>query len=312
MRKGIYYSNSKQTINQKGKKQMNTSYTSSMFEKIKESLNKKSTGSGFKDVLKFVTDNTYVVRLLPNVHDPKNTIFSYTTFGWNSRATGQYMSVVSPLSFGERCPINEIRYKLYQGSDHEKSLAKLIKRNNQWLVNCYVINNPTSPETEGQVKIIRFGKQLHKIITDAITGDDAEEYGPSIFDLSNQGNNLRIKVEKNEGNYATYVSSKFLKAAPVPGVEGKEESIYNSAIDLSKIVMVKSYEEIKEIINVHLLKGEDPSNIKAEAPASKKFDPTKPVTPEHTQDDSEEISSSASSSTDEITEEDIENLLKDL
>lgn len=285
-----------------------TSYTTSMFEKIKESLNKKSESNGFKDVLKFTPENTYLVRLVPNVHDPKNTIFAYTTFGWTSRATGQYVSVVSPTTFGERCPINEIRYKLYQGSEHEKSLAKMLKKNNQWLVNCYVVNNPTSPETQGKVKIIRFGKQLHKIITDAISGDDAEEYGPSIFDLTEKGNNLRIKVEKNEGGYATYISSKFVKASAIPEIkDGSEEEVYNNAFDLSKIIMVKTFDEIKEILNAHLLKGEASPAI---TPSGEKIEASIDTSSDDDTDSSE--SSGITESSDEINDNDIEELLKDL
>lgn len=283
---------------------MSTSYTASMFEKIKESLNKKSTGSGFKDVLKFVKDKTYVVRLLPNIHDPKNTIFPYITFGWTSLATGQYISVVSPSTFGERCPINELRYKLYQGSDREKELAKTIKKNNQWLVNCYVINNPTAPETEGQIKIIRFGKQLYKIITDAISGDDSEDFGASIFDLSKEGNNLRIKVETNEGGYATYISSKFLKSSELSNVSGrKEDEIYKAAFDLSKVIVVHSYDEIKEIINVHLLKTDSkvPKTSEELNVSAAESDEEEAVVP------SKQISNE-----EEITDEDIEDLLKDL
>lgn len=284
---------------------MTTSYTASMFEKIKESLNKKAESTGFKDILKFVPENTYLVRLLPNIHDPKNTIFSYTTFGWTSRTTGQYVSVISPMSFGERCPVNEMRYKLYQGSEHEKSLAKLVKRNNQWLVNCYVVNNPTSPESEGKIKIIRFGKQLHKIITDAISGDDAEEFGPSIFDLSDQGNNLRIKVEKNEGGYASYISSKFVKSCAVPGVGSNLDEIYNSALDLSKIVAVKTYDEIKEILDVHLLKNEGTSSSETRKSNESSVD-------SHQLDRATDTSKDLDDDSNEITDQDIEDLLKDL
>lgn len=291
---------------------MTTSYTASMFEKIKESLNKKAeSGGGMREVLKFAPENTYLVRLLPNVHDPKNTIFGYTTFGWTSRATGQYISVVSPMTFGERCPVNEMRYKLYQGSDHEKSLAKLVKRNNQWLVNCYVIDNPTAPDTKGKVKIIRFGKQLHKIITDAISGDDAEDFGPSVFDLSENGNNLRIKVEKNEGGYATYISSKFTKATSVSGLTETVDAIYNKSFDLSKTIMVKSFDEIKEILNVHLLNSKPEvapqTNKKNESANTESFE------------ESSEGGSITSHTSDEppapgndISDQDIEDLLKDL
>lgn len=269
-----------------------------MFEKIKEALNDKTTSTGFKDILKFVPENTYQIRLMPNVHDPKNTIFNYSTFGWTSRETGQYISIVSPMTFNERCPVNELRYKLYQGSEHEKSIAKLVKRNTQWLTNCYVVSNPTSPETEGRVKIIRYGKQLHKIILDAISGDDAEEYGPSIFDLSEKGNNLRVKVEKNEGGYASYISSKFVKQSSISSISNIDE-VYEQSHDLSKIITIKSYDEIKEILNIHLL-GENKSIEHQTSSAEQSIERN------------QTNASTSSSAEEEITDQDIEDLLKDL
>ena len=36
------------------------------------------------------------------------------------------------------------------------------------------------PDNNGKVKILRYGKQLHKIIMDALTGDDSDDYGEFI------------------------------------------------------------------------------------------------------------------------------------
>ena len=286
-----------------------------MFEKIKESLNNsKTTGSGMKDVLRFEAGNNYLVRLLPNVHDPENTILPYYSFGWESRATGQYVSAVSPLSFGERCPLNELRLKLYRGNESDKKLASLMRRTNQWLVNVYVVANPTDPSTEGQVKIMRFGKQLYKVIDEAISGDDAEDFGEYIFDLGDNGNNLRVKVEKNEGGYPTYVSSKFVKAGPIAGVTSKNmSSIYESAFDLGKVLTVKPYDELVKMIDAHLLNksstpapdtGSDVDDDDDNLPGleSKKVD-TKPI---------EESDNSSSDKDEDISDDDIDELLKDL
>ena len=75
-----------------------STFTSSMFESIKSALTKETenTGSKLKDYIKTEAGNTYTVRLLPNVKNPAKTFFHYYTFGWNSYATGKYVSAVSP------------------------------------------------------------------------------------------------------------------------------------------------------------------------------------------------------------------------
>jgi len=86
-------------------------YNSSMFASIKQALTKDEKSNARKDILRFAPGNTYTVRILPNVDDPAKTFFHYFQIGWKSFATGQYISLVSPSTFGERDPIAEERYK---------------------------------------------------------------------------------------------------------------------------------------------------------------------------------------------------------
>ena len=130
--------------------------------------------------------------MLPFASDPSKTFFHYFQHGWNSFATGQYVSAVSPQTFGDRDPIGETRYKLYRGNESEKAQAGKIIRSEKWLANAYIVNDPVNPDNNGTVMILRYGKQLHKVIANAIEGDDAAELGPRIFDLGEGGCNLKI------------------------------------------------------------------------------------------------------------------------
>jgi len=227
-----------------------------MFESIKGALtkNNESTASKIKDYLRCEVGNTYTVRLLPNVKDPSKTFFHYYSYGWNSFATGQLVTVVSPTTWNQRDPIAEERYRvLRNGTDKEKEKALAIKRRENWLVSVYIVNDPVNQDNNGKVKLLRFGRQLHKIVMDAIEGEEAAELGPRIFDLSPKGCNLRIKVEK-QGDYPTYVSSKFSTPKEIEGVdEDSYKKIYNSAFDLESYVAVKSYDELKTILEEHYL-----------------------------------------------------------
>ena len=273
-------------------------YNSNMFDSIKNALdkakNKTGSNSAYRNLLQLEAgDKPYVVRLLPNIKNPEETILHYFHHGWNSINTGQYANVVSPSTWGDRCPVSELYFKILRdGTDAEKERAKAnLRRKENWLVNVYVVNDPKKPENNGTIKVLRYGKQLDKIIQSAINGDDAEEFGSRIFDLSPEGCNLRIKVElvsdkPGAPKYPTYTASKFLSPSAIEGLdEDKISEIYGSIIDLNTLVDRKSSEEIKTFINEHYYNNdteentgdvEEPDDIPYDEPAPKAVTKTAP------------------------------------
>lgn len=231
-----------------------TAYNQEMFAKISDAMkSKNSQQSNTANILRLNTGNTYTVRLIPNVKSPEKTIFHYYSHGWNSNATGQYVNAISPNTWGERDPISETKFRILKtGSEEEKENAKVLTRKEHWLVNVYIVNDPTDPENNGKVKILRFGKQLHKIIMEAIEGEDSDEFGSRVFDFSSDGCNLKIKVDQ-QGDYPTYVSSRFISPSKVPGVTTDKdiEKIYESIFDLENIFIVKTYEELQSMLDEH-------------------------------------------------------------
>jgi hypothetical protein len=227
-----------------------------MFDSIKSALTKQtestSSNTKYKDFLKTSPGNTYVVRLLPNVKNPNKTFFHYYSYGWNSLATGQLVSVTSPGTWGQRDPISEEFFRIRRnGTEEEKEKSKALNRKENWMVNVYVVNDPVTPENNGTIKVLRYGRQLNKIIMDAIEGDESADFGPRIFDLSPNGCNLRIKVEK-QGDYPTYVSSKFALPKEIEGLALEDyEDVYSNILDLESYVTAKSYEELVEMLNTH-------------------------------------------------------------
>ena len=232
-------------------------YTTNLFESLKETLSSKTnTDSSFKDFLKCEPDKTYVVRLLPNVEDGSKTRFHYWQHIFDSCVSGKKISILCPNTYGEKCPIDEYRSKVW-ASKNEKLIeqSKPLRKTEKWLYNVFVISDPTNPENNGKVKILNAGVQLQKIIQSAIDGDDSQEFGYRIFDLSENGCNLRIKVEKNEGGYPTYVSSRFMSSSKVEGIDDADD-IYNSVKPLDNIFQRKSYSEIKNLLDIHFF-GKD-------------------------------------------------------
>ena len=231
-----------------------STFNTSMFQSIKDALVKtegESSNSTFNEIMKTSPGHTYTVRLLPFAKDPKNTFFHYYNHGWPSFATGQYVQALSPMTFGDRDPIAEERFKILRsGSEDDKEKVKVIKRIEKYLVNVYVVDDSQNPDNNGKVKILRYGKQLHKIIMEAIEGEDAEEFGPRIFDLGSTGVNFKIKCE-NQGEFPTYVSSRFTSAGKLSLSEDEQKKIYDNTFDLTKVFTLKSYDELKQMLDEH-------------------------------------------------------------
>lgn len=226
-----------------------------MFESIKDALAKQQKqGSGTsKDIMSLEVGKTYLVRLLPNMKAPDKTWFKYYNFGWKSFSTGGYVQAVSPTTWGERDPIAEERVKIYRsGTDKEKEKIKEVRRSEKYLINVYVISDPTNPENNGKVKILRYGKQLNNVIDSAISGEDAAEYGDKVFDLSPNGVNLKIKVD-DQGGFPNYTASRFTSAADLKLSDEQIASTYDQVHDLEKVFTVKSYEDLKKMWEDHFL-----------------------------------------------------------
>jgi hypothetical protein len=220
--------------------------------------------------MKFEPGKTYVVRLVPNVTDPKSTMYHYYHHSWNSLCTGQFVTTLCPSTYGEQCPIDQLVLKTYNtGSAEEKEKIKPITRKENWFVNAYVITDPTNADNEGKVKVIRYGKELAKIINAAIDGDDADEFGVKIFDVA-EGCSLKIKCESRTGMggsraFVTYSASKFTSPSKLEGIDAKKlDAIYEAAHDLSKFNKPKTYAELQRMLDQHFFCIQDVTNLDEE------------------------------------------------
>ena len=238
-----------------------STFNMSMFESIKGALasSNEAGRSKFSEIMQTKPGNTYTVRLLPDSKSPTETFFHYYNMGWNSFATGQYVQTLSPQTFGERCPINEERFRLSRtGNDDEKEKASALRRIEKWLVNVYVVDDPSNPDNNGKVKMLRYGKQIHKIITEAIEGEDSEEFGAKIFDLGDEGVTFKVKCEQ-QGDYPTYVSSRFTSAGKLNLSEDQQKEIYEGTHTLKETFPAKSNDELVQMLNEHFhCKSDEP------------------------------------------------------
>lgn len=252
-------------------------FGAAMFDSIKAALNKSSESSGgqFSNIMSFPAGHTYTLRLVPNVENPEKTFFHHWVHGWKSRANGKYMSFLGLQTMGDRDPISELRWKLWKSWKEENPKAENkeynadISQKEQWLVNVYVINDPSKPENNGTVKILRMGPQLKKIIDDATEGERADELGWDIFDLT-KGHDFKIVAEK-KGDYTTFESSFITTKSKTVLDEEEIDKICSEIHDLEAIYTVKTYDELQEILNDHFFVGEEKEERKPLKQAKKEI-----------------------------------------
>lgn len=293
--------------------------TKSMFEAIKQSLSteKGQGGNGlYKEILKFTPGNTYQVRLVPNPNSPKETIFHYYNHAWTSNSTGKFVTALCPSTFGESCPIDAYYLKTYRtGTESEKSSAAMLSRKEGWMVNVYVVSDPSNPENEGKVKILRYGKELAKIVQSAIEGDDADEFGvEKIFDVTS-GSTLRIKCESRTGQrggktqYVTYASSKFLSPSTLENVDVEE--IFGAVHDLKAVNKQTTPAEMQRLLDEHYFNLTTGSSIEEEDEDTTPIKST-PIKVESISSGVTEDTPSTDDETDESTDEKLKKLLAEL
>jgi hypothetical protein len=286
--------------------------TKSMFEAIKQSLTTENNSGGnglYKEILKFSPGHTYQVRLVPNPNSPKETIFHYYNHAWTSNATGKFIMALCPTTFGETCPIDSYYLKTYRtGTESEKAAASVLSRKENWMVNVYVVSDPENPDNEGKVKILRYGKELAKIIQSAIEGDDAEEFGiEKVFDTVN-GSTLRIKCESRTGErkgnkqFITYASSKFLSPSKLEISEAQLEQIYSSVHDLKSVNKQTTPAEMQRLLDEHFF------NLTTGSQEDDSEDEELNTVVETTTS----VTSSVADSNEETTDEKIKKILADL
>lgn len=292
---------------------MSKKYNVAMFEKIKDTLKKtERNGGSFLNLMKFPAGNTYTIRLIPNIENVDDTFFHHYLNQWTSKKDGSFISTVSLKTFSEQDPISDVRWKLYNewkktepGKDVK--FENPIKEKEAWLVNALWVDNPANPDLNGTVQVLNMGPQLKKIVDNAMTGEDSEEFGAAIFDLSKDGCDFKIKAEE-QGIYTTYISSRFTTKSKLNLSDAEIEEVYNSVHDLKQMHVVKSVEDIQTLLNDHFLcDGSGPTSNSEEI---KKSLPRRESSPVVESEPDDEIP--MFHSTDNSSDPDVDDLLKEL
>lgn len=225
-------------------------------------------------IMSFVPGNEYLLRCVPykNKNDEYKYFCKVATYAWRD-SSGKWWNITSPYSVGEKCPIMQFRnaFREQHSKGEMDKLDSVLQFRNVTYFNALIIHDPVNPVNDRKVKIINGGKELARIVNEAVSGKLDEEYaqraaaalgkevqvslGPNVFDLTDDGLNLLVKPL--QGNPAvSYKSSSFTRNKSKLGLsEEQQEQIVASAYDLDEYFLssVKSYEETAETFKVHFL-----------------------------------------------------------
>lgn len=202
-----------------------------MFKQLQTHETEREKSKGDDRLINFKPGNTYVFRLLfiPSKDGKRVTPWIHNrTHTYSNKDTNTYDFTICPSSeylLGpkgyNKCPMCKEATKYYDEFSKTKSksaeeLKNLYASIFNGFIPVYVISDPSKPENNGKVKIMRYGKTIKDFIKKKVLGRDEknkeivgyEPIGSKAFDTS-AGYNLVITVTKpdNWNKYDTEFSN---------------------------------------------------------------------------------------------------------
>lgn len=151
-------------------------------------------------------------------------------------------------TLNQKCPVCEHNNVLWNsGVKANQDIVRKQKRKLNYIANVLVISDPKSPESEGQVKLFKFGKKIFDKISEAMNPEFEDEKPMNPFDFW-EGANFKLKIRNVEG-YRNYDKSEFdSPEALLGGDDDKLEALWKKEHSLQEFTdakQFKSYETLK-------------------------------------------------------------------
>lgn len=139
------------------------------------------------------------------------------------------------------CPICDSLRMLW--NDGEADKYRLRKKKTTYYANILVVDDPTNPENNGKVFVLRFGKQIFTLIETLIKDEKSPE---AVFDYDN-GTDFVLST-KMKGEYANYEESRFKRKATAlsPEVAKKADADLHDLLPFVDTSKVPSYDEMAQ------------------------------------------------------------------
>lgn len=191
------------------------------------------------------TPKVYKVRLLPDKNQDFYAKYFYHFFQTEDNKT-YYIKCPKTHGFDQFCPWCSVNQQLYKGTDSDRKRAYRYKRNERFVSNIYIIDDPRDADVNkeekvsGTVRLYEFPATVEGKIKNELTNDD-EGFGPAIFDPE-KGHDLQIKIlakkpDKNNKVWPDYSLTEFSrKPHPIADTEEEIKEIMDSVYDLSEYI----------------------------------------------------------------------------
>ena len=167
-------------------------------------------------------DGTYssLIRFLPNLKNPRKPYIRKYVY-WLEDADGKGFYVDSPSTIGEKCPVQDMFFKLRNSeSAVDKKMSENLKRKEVYYALVQIVKDPQNTALEGQIKVFKFGWKIKQKIDDELNPkfDDPVQ----VFDPF-EGKNFELNIMK-KGGYPNYDGCKFQSKQTAMVLEGTEVS----------------------------------------------------------------------------------------
>jgi hypothetical protein len=154
----------------------------------------------------------------------------------------------SLTTFGQPDPVSEYNTKLWAtGMESNKDLVRKQKRRLSYFSNILIVKDPTRPDNEGKVFLLKYGKKIFDKLNEAMNPEFSDETAINPFDLW-EGANFKLKIRQVEG-YRNYDKSEFDTPSAVSNDDDELKKIWESEHSLQEILdpkHFKSYDALKQ------------------------------------------------------------------
>lgn len=197
---------------------------------------------------------TFILRFLPQKDPTKQPIVRYLSHATKNAIGRWFFLDKCPSTFGLPCPACEHAGRLYdeakaQGDPkHLKDEAKKFYKKKHYLVNVYIVKDPSVPENNGKVFIYDMPMTVYNKLLNKLAPEDPNDDPIQVNDLW-EGRDFKLVIGQ-KAEYNNYDNAEFKdQNSPIADSEEKIEKIYNAIHDLSEWESkegIESYDKIKD------------------------------------------------------------------
>jgi hypothetical protein len=224
-------------------------------QKIEDS---KSTKGGFQEDTRLYKakineagNAEVIIRFLPNKDINQLPYEKLISHGF--KVGGQWYIENCPYTIKNKCPVCEDNSSNWDLNEQEVRDRGSLKKTN-WYSNILIVKDPATPENNGKVFILKYGKKIFdKIMIAMYPPEGSVEEPKKIFDLYDGANfKYKIKTIKLNGKPApNYDDSAFVETctAVAGGDDDQIEKIVEQLYDIKEFTSpdkFKTYEALKE------------------------------------------------------------------